>query len=382
LVDERQSGAGAGEKAKRVTTTTARPAATGAILARLPFHVPLLAALPIALCMVVAALPYVGNSTAGAFRILYLGAFLAWLAPLTWFQRMLWRRGLSWKAMLPILLLATYLLSLLDSVLGQTLAIRLGTAPGYQWRAVFRGLDGCWLPMIGYCASHAVVASFAALGREQLRVAEAQAGARDAELRALRYQLQPHFLFNTLNAISSLVADKRNQDARRMIAQLGDFLRATLDAAHGHEHALADELALTQGYLEIEKARLGNRLAVRMKVDPGLLNAPVPFLILQPLVENAIRHGLALRDTRGALDLVITREAARLQISVANDLPAGAAELEPSGARIGIANVGTRLERLYGADHAFAAGRGADGRFQVSIALPLTQAAPPDRMAA
>jgi len=365
-----------------MTTTAARPGQNGAILARLPFHTPLLAAIPITLCMVVTALPYAGNSTAGAFRILYLCAFLAWLAPLTWFQRMLWRRGLGWKATLPILLLTTYLLSLIDSVLGQTLAIRLGTAPGYQWSAVFRGLDGCWLPMIGYCASHAVVASFAALGREQVRVAEAQAGARDAELHALRYQLQPHFLFNTLNAISSLVADHRSQDARRMIAQLGDFLRATLDGVNGHEHALADELALTQGYLEIEKARLGARLAVRMKVDPGLLDAPVPFLILQPLVENAIRHGIALRETRGTLELVITREAGRLHIGIANDLAANAIGADPLGARIGIANVGARLERLYGDDHAFSASRSADGRFQVAIALPLAASAPQHRMAA
>ena len=349
---------------------TAQPRlASGVALARLPVHIPLLASIPIAFCMVISALPYVGQGTAWAFRALYLCAFLLWVCPLTWLQRRLWRRALSWQRMLPLLLAVTYGLSLVNNALGQSLSIYLGTAPGYKWSGIFRGIDGCWIPMIAFCASHAVVASFAALGHERLRLDQALAGARDAELRALRYQLQPHFLFNTLNAISSLVANGRSRDATRMIAQLADFLRATLDGGKGHEHPLANELALTSSYLEIEKARLGDRLAVRLNVAPGLLDVPVPYLILQPLVENAIRHGIAPRRSAGRLDLRVTRHDDQLRIVLDNDLPTpGQHDTLPG---VGIANVAARLAGLYGEDHEFAAAAGQDGRFRVTLALPI-----------
>ena len=343
--------------------------ASGVALARLPVHIPLLASIPIAFCMVISALPYVGQGTAWAFRALYLCAFLLWVCPLTWLQRRLWRRALSWKLMIPLLLAVTYGLSLVNNAIGQSLSIYLGTAPGYKWSGIFRGIDGCWIPMIAFCASHAVVASYAALGHERLRLDQALAGARDAELRALRYQLQPHFLFNTLNAISSLVANGRSRDATRMIAQLADFLRATLDGGKGHEHPLADELALTSSYLEIEKARLGDRLAVRLNVAPGLLDVPVPYLILQPLVENAIRHGIAPRRSAGRLDLRVTRHDDQLRIVLDNDLPTpGQHDTLPG---VGIANVAARLAGLYGEDHEFAAAAGQDGRFRVTLALPI-----------
>jgi two-component system sensor histidine kinase AlgZ len=319
--------------------------------------------------MAVTALPYVGQGTAGAFRMLYLSAFLLWVFPLTWLQRQLWRHNLSWQLIIPVLLAVTYGLSLVDNVMGQTLSIYLGTASEYKWSGIFRGLDGCWIPMIAFCASHAVVASYAALGHERLRLEQALAGAQDAELRALRYQLQPHFLFNTLNAISSLVANGRSRDATLMITQLADFLRATLDGGNAHEHPLADELALTSGYLEIEKARLGDRLAVRLKVAPGLLDVPVPYLILQPLVENAIRHGIAPRRATGRMDLTVTRDGGKLRILLDNDLPAPGQHGTLPG--VGIANVAARLSALYGENHEFAAEAGRQGRFRVTVALPI-----------
>ena len=99
--------------------------------------------------------------------------------------------------------------------------------------------------------------------------------------------------------MSSLVATGRQRDANRMIAQLADLLRATLAIGHAHEHSLADELALTESYLEIEKARLGERLHVTLDIGPGILDAQVPCLLLQPLVENAVRHGIAPRTEAG-----------------------------------------------------------------------------------
>ena len=358
--------------------------ATGADLAALPFWMPVLAGLPISLCMAIMGLPDLGHGHSAAFRTLYIGAYVVWIFPLTHVQRLLWRRRWRWWSMALTLLALTYAMSLANNVLGQQLAINLGLETGFAWRAIFGGLDGCWLALIAFCAMHAVVAYAAALGRAQLRVADALALARDAQLRALRYQLHPHFLYNTLNAISALVAGDRKREASRMIARLADFLRATLDSGDCHEHALADELALTEGYLDIEKARLGDKLCIGIHIGPDVLQAYVPYLVLQPLVENAIRHGIARRSDAGRLDLHVTRAGTRLCIRVDNDGPAPHAPLDGAdsassggGIGIGIGNVSARLAQLYPDDHSFTVHSGASGNYSVSIELPLRAAGAP-----
>ncbi|MDO8311050.1 MAG: histidine kinase [Sideroxyarcus sp.] len=356
--------------------------ASGADLAALPFWMPVLAGLPISLCMAIMGLPELGHGHMAAFRALFIVAYVVWIFPLTYVQRVLWRRQWRWWNVALTLLALTYAMSLANNVFGQLLGISLGMDRMLEWRFIFRGLDGCWLALIAFCAMHAVVAYAAALGRAQLRVAEALALARDAQLHALRYQLHPHFLYNTLNAISALVAGERNSDATKMIARLADFLRATLDGGDCHEHALADELALTEGYLDIEKARLGNKLSVGIHIGPDVLNAYVPYLILQPLVENAIRHGIARRSDAGRLDLHVTRAGTRLRIRVDNDGPAPHAPLDAAdsasfGGGIGIGNVGARLAQLYPNDHSFTVHPGASGNYSVSIELPLRAAAAP-----
>ncbi|TFW18769.1 sensor histidine kinase [Massilia arenosa] len=340
-------------------------------LAALPFRRPLLAALAISVCIAIMGVPDVLHNRP-VFRALYLATYLAWIAPTAWLQRALWRRRLPWWGAALVLLAATYAMSLVNSVIGQTLAIYLGLNAAYKWDMIFVGLDSCWLPLIAFCATHAVVAYNAALAQEQARAAEAALLLRDAELRALRYQLQPHFLFNTLNALSSLVATGRQRDANRMIAQLADLLRATLAIGQAHEHSLADELALTESYLEIEKARLGERLHVTLDIGPGILDAQVPCLLLQPLVENAVRHGIAPRTEAGAVTLGIEARADRLHVRLRNDVPEGAVVDAGSSLRVGMRNVAERLERLYGGEHRFhtqAAGSG--GQFEVLVELPL-----------
>lgn len=340
-----------------------------ASLADPPFHHALLAALPITVCIAIMGLPDVGHERPLIFRTLYLCTYLAWIAPTAWLQRELWRRGLPWWGTALALLAATYAMSVANSLLGQTVAIRLGLRATHDWAMLFAGLDGCWLPLIAFCASHAVVAYNSALGEERTRSAEALLLARDAELRALRYQLQPHFLFNTLNGVSALVATGRDRDANRMIAQLADLLRATLATEHAHEHALADELALTENYLEIEKARLGERLRIAIEVGPGLLDAQVPCLLLQPLAENAVRHGIAPDPAGGALGLTIAADGGTLHIHVVND----ARMVGDNGASLGVGmrNVAERLRKLYGGAYRFTARHVAGGRFEVSIELPL-----------
>lgn len=352
-----------------------------------PFWLPLLAGLPIGLCLVVMALPVLGHGHATAYRTLYLLVYLAWTVPLTAFQRALWRHRTPVWATATALLATTYLMSLANNALGVGLAVVAGwgLSPNFQWTQIFSGLEGCWLALIAFCAIHAVVAYYAELKQEQSRRLEAVSLARDAELRALRYQLRPHFLFNTLNAISALVAEERNREARQMIARLGDFLRATLDGSESHEVALADELALTETYLEIEKARLGERLSVRWHIGPNLLRARVPYLLLQPLVENAIHHGIARRTDPGQLEIRISLEGDKLQLQLGNDTQAGCPESENALHRadaIGLRNVSERLAKLYPGQHTFHAGAREDGGFEVRLSLPFIETPTPRQVPA
>lgn len=345
--------------------------------ARSPFWMLLMAALPLALCLGVLSLPNLGEETPRIYRAFFFCAYLVWIFPLAYVQRFLWRRKVAWLATGALLLSVTYAMSVVNNILAQQIAISLGLTKTIRWERIFHGLDDCWLLLIGFCAFHAVFNFYNELAREKGRVAKALRLAQDAELRALRYQLHPHFLFNTLNAISSLVVSERNREANRMITQLADFLRATLDGGNRHEHALADELALTEGYLEIEKARLGDKLVIGMHVGPDVLTALVPYLILQPLVENAVRHGIALRANAGRLDVRMARAGTRLHICLRNDGPPLAPADQESGQgsyRIGMRNVAERLARLYGQDHAFTLTPKADGAFEVDISIPIRPA--------
>nr|WP_229265462.1 histidine kinase [Duganella sp. 1224] len=319
--------------------------------------------------MVILGLPAVSNLYIVAFRTLFLVACLLWLIPLTLLQRAMWRRDWSWLRMGSILLVVTYAMALTNAFLGQSFGIAIGRETGYQWQYLARGLDSCWLALVAFCAVHAVAAYYFSLQQVRLHLAQAQSAARDAELRALRLQVNPHFLFNSLNAVSALVSAQSNREANRMLASLSDFLRATLAHDGRHEHALADELALLDAYLAIEKARLGERLCLTMKVGPDLLDSVVPYLILQPLVENAIRHGIAPLASPGLLEIVVGRDGGRLCIDVRND-GQRRPQAEPG---IGLANVRERLRHLYGADQQVGAGWHADGRFHVRVSLPCSR---------
>lgn len=332
-----------------------------------PLLVPALAALPVSACMVILGLPAVSDHYIVAFRTLFLVACLLWLIPLTLLQRAMWRRDWSWLRMGLILLMVTYAMAITNALLGQRFGIALGMETGYQWGKLARGLDSCWLALIAFCAVHAVAAYYLSLQQLRLHLAQAQGAARDAELHALRLQVNPHFLFNSLNAVSALVSAQSNREANRMLASLTDFLRATLAHDGRHDHALADELALLDAYLAIEKARLGERLRLTMKVGPDLLDSVVPYLILQPLVENAIRHGIAPLSAPARLDILVERAGERLLIDVRNDGPTR----RQLGSGIGLVNVRERLRHLYGEDQQMDAGWSTAGRFQVRIAMPL-----------
>jgi two-component system LytT family sensor kinase len=185
------------------------------------------------------------------------------------------------------------------------------------------------------------------LRERERQAAELEAQLREAQLGALRMQLQPHFLFNSLNAIMALVRDHETERAVRALSLLSDVLRATVNAGSSHEATLAQELDFLTRYLEIERVRFGDRLRVTMDVPHDLHDALVPTFVLQPFVENSLKHGV-LRDRGGNEITVRARVSAdRLTLTVADDgrgLPANGAA--PGG--VGITNARARLDQMYG----------------------------------
>lgn len=169
-----------------------------------------------------------------------------------------------------------------------------------------------------------------------------------AQLNALRRQIEPHFLFNTLNAIAGMVREQRNDAAVTMIAELSDFLRRVVNDSERQEVPLAEELEFTRKYLDIQKARFAERLGFSVDVPEELMSALVPSLILQPMVENAIKHGIAKRVQGGTIRMAAARSNGTLTVRIYNDGPSLPSDWEQSAAGIGINNVRTRLQTLYG----------------------------------
>jgi two-component system sensor histidine kinase AlgZ len=200
------------------------------------------------------------------------------------------------------------------------------------------------------------------------RALEAQVSAREAELRALRAQLNPHFLFNSLNSINAMVGNDP-EGARRMCERLGDFLRRTLALGAREAVPLGEELALVDRYLDIEQVRFGDRLRVERAVDPAMLGCLVPPLLLQPLIENAIKHGVQDALEGGAVRLEARREGGRLVLTVENPLDAAAPAKRGEG--VGLENVRRRLAALEGPDARLVATRLGE-RFRVTLELPAT----------
>jgi sensor histidine kinase YesM len=203
------------------------------------------------------------------------------------------------------------------------------------------------------------------------RALKAETAAQRARLQALRYQLNPHFLFNTLNAISTLVVEGHNGAAGRMIAQLSDFLRLTLDGSDAREVPLVEEVTFARRYLEIEQVRFGPRLATRFDVDADTYSALVPNLILQPLVENAVRHAVAPREAGGRITVSAQRIDSYLYLRVRDDGPGLSGDATDVFDRgVGLANTRARLEEHYGPMHRFLLERSDGGGLTVTLVLP------------
>ncbi|HEU5219904.1 MAG TPA: histidine kinase [Gemmatimonadales bacterium] len=211
-----------------------------------------------------------------------------------------------------------------------------------------------------------------ALHRRELSEARLRADLVAARLAALQARLEPHFLFNTLNtAVMMVRADQRDQ-AVEVLLELSELLRAVVRGAPGHEVPLRDEWAFITRYLALEEARFHDRLTIELACEPDLSESRVPFLILQPLVENALRHGVARKSGPGRIVVTGARAGAMLRLSVQDDGPGPSATTDQTG--IGIANVRARLRELYGElgrlELGFAPGGGALAIVTLPLALP------------
>lgn len=202
----------------------------------------------------------------------------------------------------------------------------------------------------------------------ELRASQLEAQVAQSQLQVLKMQLHPHFLFNTLNAISALIQDSPDE-AEEMVTRLGDLLRMTLENAGRHEVSFKEELEFLQHYLDIEQIRFQDRLKILMTIEPETLDVLVPSLILQPLVENSIRYGVAPRPEGGCIKIKAWRENSTLRLEVEDDGP-GLPGRTPLKEGIGLTNTRARVRSLYGDGHGVALGNAAGGGLTVNLTVP------------
>jgi two-component system, LytTR family, sensor kinase len=218
------------------------------------------------------------------------------------------------------------------------------------------------------------------LRQREAQATELTAQLAQAQLQALRMQLNPHFLFNSLNAVSSLML-KDVAAANKMICRLGELLRLTLEKRDQQEITLQQEIEFLRRYLEIEQIRFGERLQLQMEVDPSTLGAAVPNLILQPLVENAVRHAIEPQEAGGRIELRSVRDNGRLVLQVSDNGPG--LTLEPAQSvpvlaeareQIGLNNTRERLRKLYGENQQFDLTANALGGVTARLSIPFRPA--------
>jgi signal transduction histidine kinase len=314
--------------------------------------------------------------------VLNLGYWYSWacLAPgILWLSRRFPLDKQSWHVSLPAHVVGVFVATTLH--IAMAVATRMGTywAIGEStesWlreaqRMFFLNFD--W-EMMTYWAivglSHALSYHREAQARA-LKASQLETRLVEAQLQSLQRQLQPHFLFNTLNAISALMhRDVEAADA--MIARLSDLLRISLQTVGVQEVSLKEELDFLSKYLEIEQTRFRDRLTVVFDVSPDTFDALVPNLVLQPLVENAIKHGIGPRPAPGTITIRTRRVGTMLELVVQdNGVGLSAARLSDFNRGIGLSNTRSRLEHLYGSLYRFEFRQPADGGLLVLIAIPL-----------
>ncbi len=271
-------------------------------------------------------------------------------------------------------LLASVAATLVHGTVYSLVSLALATTPPPSVAVVVvRSLVG-WLPItVPIYFGLVAVAHWLTLARRdrerEQRTLALEAQLAGAELQALRMQLHPHFLFNTLNTIAMLVREQDVTASVKLITQLSDVLRQVLRSVDTQEVPLSEEIAFTKSYLEIEEVRFADRLRIRWSLDDGVMHGRVPHLILQPLVENALRHGIAPREDAGLMEIGARREGNRLLVWVSDDGP-GLSATYAAGDGIGLSNVRARLVALYRADASLALESLPLGGVHATLSIP------------
>jgi anti-sigma regulatory factor (Ser/Thr protein kinase) len=230
-----------------------------------------------------------------------------------------------------------------------------------------------WMVMLCWTGLYFGIKYYRLLQEERQRGLKSQTMAHEAQLKMLRYQLNPHFLFNTLNAISTLILDKQNALANTMVTRLSHFLRYSLDNDPMVKVSLAQEIEAMKLYLDIERVRFAERLGLEFEIDADAERALIPSLLLQPLVENAIKYAIAQSINGGLIRIAAKVFAGELLLEVSDNGPG----LDPAGSRnngrkgVGLANTRERLEELYGDNHRFRLSSTEPHGLTVSIRIPL-----------
>lgn len=235
--------------------------------------------------------------------------------------------------------------------------------PGY----LLGGIELFLLPYFAIVAFIHAVSYYNKYRERQLKTTRLEAQLALAHLEVLKMQLQPHFLFNTLNAISALM-HRDVEAADRMISLLSDLLRFSLEKDNRHQVSLESELEFLNRYLAIEKIRFRDRLKIEQDVEDECLVAQVPRLILQPLVENSIKHGIAMRSAAGRISIRARRRGSRLDVRVTDDGPGLTSNEVREG--VGLANTRARLQQIYGGDHHFSLNNGHVAGVEVQLEIP------------
>jgi two-component system LytT family sensor kinase len=310
-----------------------------------------------------------------------LAPFIFWQA-----QRFPLERGrLLWR--LPINLLLGLLLTLvytaLDLVLRELLTSIITKAKGGRFDFA---VLGSWKELIAWGVEYNLLVYLAVAGviqaflyydkyrDRELKATKLEAQLALVRLEVLKTQLHPHFLFNTLNAISALM-HRDVEAADRMIVLLADLLRLSLDQDDRHLVPLRNELEFLERYLAIEKIRFRDRLRVEIDIESSCFAAQVPRLILQPLVENSVRHGIARSSTAGIVGVRARRKGNRLDLSVSDDGPGLGPEAALRRQGVGLSNTRARLDQIYGTDHRFALEKAPTGGLLVRIEIPFEETA-------
>jgi two-component system, LytTR family, sensor kinase len=322
------------------------------------------------LLVIAVALPYASEKSQIGADTWFVGTLFVASLALRAVCRPLMRRSLSWLTLEAWAIGCSLALGAIASLFPEIL-----TKGPITWEDWSINTLQCLVVLVLWCNLYFSIKQWRQSAEERERLLRAEAEAREARLSALRYQLNPHFLFNSLNAVTALVLDGNAPAATKMLAQIGEFLRTTLASDSSTEVPLSQELAFANQYLAIEQTRLGDRLHVDVHAPPETLDALVPDMLLQPLLENAIQHGIAPRVEGGTLSIESLIQDSRLRIVVRNSGDRTVAVKSPghncSGNGIGLANTAQRLKVLYGSDQKCSIDWPEGNICEVTVELPL-----------